>query len=376
MSPAPLDREALKEWYREAMRVRVGELEALLEALWTGSVERLDEARTLGRSLKGSGGSFGFPEISRAAERLENASDAETLRCTEGLVALLRKAAWPGDTARHRPMDWLGRVVGADAADLPYPADLSEAWKRGADEAGIDAGELAGRIASAFSLEVADTTEPAPLALRLVPEALLRRCGALPLDEDGVGIEIATANPTDLVAELELQQVTGRRPTLRVAPPKELETSLNRLASASAEGGGRAAEGSDASAQGDTLVMVVDDDEGARLLARTVLESTERFRVLEAGDGEEALDRLKEGPPVRLLVVDLEMPGMGGRELVRALRAGVFEPRPAVIVLTGASDPQLEADLIEDGADDYISKPLDARLFLARVAATLRRARG
>ncbi len=372
----PVDREALEAWYRDAMSVRVGELEELLEALWSGDLTRLDEARALGRSMMGSGASFGFPDISRAGERLERADDEDALRCCEGLLTLLRKAARPDDPAAHRPMDWLGRVVGAEAGDLPYPADLSEAWKRGAEEAGIDTSALAEKVARAFSLGIADTIEPAPLALRLVPAALLRRCRTLPLDEDGVVIAVATADPTDVVAELELQQVTGRRPSLRVAPPDELDAVLDRLAPVSAGGADQDVQGSGPVQADDTLVMVVDDDATSRLLARTVLERTERFRIVEAGDGVEALERLADEPTVRLLVVDLDMPRMGGRELVRAVRAGALEPQPAVIVLTGSSDLQLEADLIEDGADDYIRKPLDPRLFLARVTATLRRARG
>ncbi len=56
------------------------------------------------------------------------------------------------------------------------------------------------------------------------------------------------------------------------------------------------------------------------------------------------------------------------------VRASPEGGRLAIIVLTGAEDPALEADLIEGGADDYLQKPLDPRLFLARVAATLRRA--
>lgn len=64
---------------------------------------------------------------------------------------------------------------------------------------------------------------------------------------------------------------------------------------------------------------------------------------------------------------------MGGRELVRRLRAAPATRPLAIVVHTGTHDPAVEADLIDDGADEYLDKPLDPRLFLARVSANLRR---
>ena len=106
-----------------------------------------------------------------------------------------------------------------------------------------------------------------------------------------------------------------------------------------------------------------------------VLEALERkgYPVVEAEGGAGALERLAAHPGICLAVVDLEMPDMDGRELVRRLRATQDHAHLAIVVLTGTHDPAVEADLIEAGADDYLVKPLDPRLFLARVTATLRR---
>ncbi len=76
---------------------------------------------------------------------------------------------------------------------------------------------------------------------------------------------------------------------------------------------------------------------------------------------------------IGLVVADLNMPRMDGLELIWELRADERRSRLPVIVVTGEVDEILETQLLEEGADDYIRKPLDPRLFLARVEATLRR---
>jgi DNA-binding response OmpR family regulator len=119
-------------------------------------------------------------------------------------------------------------------------------------------------------------------------------------------------------------------------------------------------------------VLVVDDEGASRLLARSVLEKR-GYAVVEAGHGAEALERLRD-QAVALVVADLNMPEMDGLELLWEMRAADELAEIPVIVLTAETDGVLEAKLIEEGADDYVCKPLDPRLFLARVGATIRRA--
>jgi two-component system response regulator len=76
------------------------------------------------------------------------------------------------------------------------------------------------------------------------------------------------------------------------------------------------------------------------------------------------------------MLLDLDMRMLGGREVLRAVRASVATGGLPVVVLTGTTDPGAEIELMEQGADDYIRKPIDAPLFLTRVKAALRRARG
>ncbi len=118
---------------------------------------------------------------------------------------------------------------------------------------------------------------------------------------------------------------------------------------------------------------MVDDDAVSRSLARTLLEKT-GFRVTEAGDGAAALERLAEGGGYALVILDLDMPRMGGREVLERLRSAAETARLPVVVLTGAESGEVEIELMERGADDYLRKPIDPMRFVARIKAALRRA--
>ena len=120
-------------------------------------------------------------------------------------------------------------------------------------------------------------------------------------------------------------------------------------------------------------VLVVDDDPDNRLLARSILESN-GFRVSEAADGGEALVLLMKGMAFSLMILDLDMPKLSGQEVLRAVRDSVLTVGLPVIILTGSSDPDTEFRLMDEGADDYIRKPIEPRRFISRVRAALRRA--
>jgi DNA-binding response OmpR family regulator len=119
-------------------------------------------------------------------------------------------------------------------------------------------------------------------------------------------------------------------------------------------------------------VMVVDDDADNRLLARVVLES-EGFRVSEADDGDVALERLHGGDRPDLVILDLDMPHIDGRRVLAHLRSSPATANLPVIVLTGSTARAEEIQVMDEGADDYIRKPLDPPHFAARVKGVLRR---
>lgn len=375
----PLDREHLKRWYREAMQQRLSELRALRQGLRAKDSSACDAARAIAQALRGSGATFGFPELSTAAGQVESASDAEVWRRSEGLIELVRALAAGEEEEVSIGAEWLAIAAG-QAADRPPFRDLGTAWKSVAEGAGLGADELARRVGDTFGLRPAELSRPSRAALRLVPEALMRSRAVLPLREDSETVTVATADPTSLELEAELERLTGRTPTFVVAPPTALGHALAVLLDEAVppkerpSAPERAARASHRHTDTDR-VLIVDDEASDRLLARTVLEKG-GYVVEEAGDGVEAMERLEVSAPVALVVADLNMPHLDGLELIWEMRAKQDWAGVPVIVVTGETDEVLETKLIEEGADDYIRKPLDPRLFLARVAATIRRAEG
>jgi two-component system alkaline phosphatase synthesis response regulator PhoP len=119
------------------------------------------------------------------------------------------------------------------------------------------------------------------------------------------------------------------------------------------------------------LILVVDDEPKIVRLARDYLEKN-GFRVVTAGDGPSALAMARRERP-DLMVLDLLLPGMDGREVCRILRAESDVP---IIMLTALSEESDQIVGLEIGADDYIVKPFSPRALVARVRALLRRVQG
>ena len=121
-------------------------------------------------------------------------------------------------------------------------------------------------------------------------------------------------------------------------------------------------------------VLVVDDEPTNRTFVRGLLQKA-GFRVSEAPDGLAALDSLGRDA-FDLMVLDLDMPRLAGYEVLSHVRRQIPTAMLPVIVLTGTLNPNAEIEVMERGADDYLTKPIDAARLLARVKAALRRARG
>lgn len=118
-------------------------------------------------------------------------------------------------------------------------------------------------------------------------------------------------------------------------------------------------------------VLVVDDEESFVSSLRYSL-ARDGYRVLTAFDGPTALEiALRERPDVILL--DLMLPGMHGLEVCRAVRAANLPAQPGVIMVTAKGSDFDAVVGLESGADDYIAKPFNLNLLLARVRSLLRR---
>ena len=119
-----------------------------------------------------------------------------------------------------------------------------------------------------------------------------------------------------------------------------------------------------------STILLVDDEEAVRRVLSFPLER-DGYVVVQASDGEEALERFGH-QPVDLVVLDIMLPKLDGLEVCKQLRARSSVP---IIMLT-ARDDELDKVLgLELGADDYITKPFSIREFRSRVRALLRRAR-
>ena len=118
-----------------------------------------------------------------------------------------------------------------------------------------------------------------------------------------------------------------------------------------------------------STILLADDEESVQKLLAYPLER-EGFRVLQARDGQEALDRFAS-ERIDLVVLDVMLPKLDGLEVCKRLRAVSEVP---IIMLTARDDELDKVLWLELGADDYITKPFSIREFRSRVRALLRRA--
>ena len=116
-------------------------------------------------------------------------------------------------------------------------------------------------------------------------------------------------------------------------------------------------------------ILVVDDESRMRKLVSDFL-TKKNFQVLEAGDGEEAIDIFYAEKDVALIILDVMMPKMDGWEVCREIRKNSKVP---IIMLTARGDERDELLGFELGVDEYISKPFSPKILVARVEAILRR---
>ena len=117
-------------------------------------------------------------------------------------------------------------------------------------------------------------------------------------------------------------------------------------------------------------ILVVDDESRMRKLVKDFLVK-KQYKVLEAGDGEEAIEVFFGNKDISLIILDVMMPKMEGWEVCKEIRK--FSKVP-IIMLTAKSEENDELKGFELGVDEYISKPFSPKILVARVDAILRRA--
>jgi type IV pilus assembly protein PilB len=262
------------------------------------------------------------------------------------------------------------RVGGASR----LPADGRWVAGAGCDQCGQSG--LKGRIAIHEVLQVNDDMRD--LISNRAPEHVIRqaarRSGMRTLLEDGVEKAARALTTLDEVLRVvtldepvaSTDVAAIEEPTDRtLAAPSPLEPPPVRTAPA----------GSDPAAIGDRpRVLVVEDSPTVASVVRYFLE-LEGFDVLVADNGLAGRDMALDQRP-DVIVSDVNMPGMGGLAMVRALRADARTSGARVLMLTSEDSVESETAGLAAGADDYILKPVEPRRLAARVKALLGRARG
>jgi DNA-binding response OmpR family regulator len=118
------------------------------------------------------------------------------------------------------------------------------------------------------------------------------------------------------------------------------------------------------------LVLLIEDDPSIRRPTAVVLRS-EGYDVIEADTGEDGLQLFSEHGP-EIVLVDIMLPGIDGFDVCRSIRGSSGVP---IIAVTAKDDPFDIVAGLEAGADDYVTKPFEPKVLLARMRAALRRAR-
>ncbi|TAN32427.1 response regulator [bacterium] len=119
------------------------------------------------------------------------------------------------------------------------------------------------------------------------------------------------------------------------------------------------------------LILIVEDDEASRLLATATLER-EGFAVIGAVSAEEGLRLIGRRPP-DLILMDIELPGMGGLELTRELKSDPATAAIPVVALTAHTMPLHERAALAAGCEAFIAKPVSPAVLRAEVRKRIRR---
>lgn len=117
-------------------------------------------------------------------------------------------------------------------------------------------------------------------------------------------------------------------------------------------------------------VLVADDSKSIRKYVATQLRLY-RFQVLEAGDGQEALDILEENRDIKMAVLDYNMPKLDGFDVTKKIRETYDKEQLAIIGLSGQDEPVLSARFIKVGANDFIKKPFEPEELFCRVSQNM-----
>ena len=117
-------------------------------------------------------------------------------------------------------------------------------------------------------------------------------------------------------------------------------------------------------------ILVIDDDEGMTEILSLLLNPASSD-ILTANSGKDGIELVKKTSP-DVIILDLMMPGMNGWQVTKAIRT--FSDTP-ILILSAIDSPGLVAEVLDAGADDYLTKPVSSGTLIARINKILRRSR-
>jgi DNA-binding response OmpR family regulator len=361
----------LTQVYRDALVGRIEALEVARGARAERADESTDAIRRVAHSLRGSGGTFGFPEISRAAATVEEAPDTELDGALQELLIVLRAVARGkantarvlivhGDSSRAARLQELVSPLAAEVVTAHTRARARELLGAGPFDLVMTTFDLPDGDARSLLVDLRGkpNTADVPVLLMANDADPTQKAECFRLGADGFFDE-----PVD--PELVVAVVSAR---LQRAPTKQREVaapSANRVGPiASAMGAPKPATQSGS-------VLLVEDDPMVAAILRHRLER-EGFEVLHFTDGVQALAAV-EGKPLALAILDIKVPGMDGFELLDRLRRSTFGAGVPIIMLTALGAEQDVVRGFALGADDYMVKPFSPAEVMARVQRLLQR---
>lgn len=335
--------EDLKRRYREAVAGRVAALETALAALQSEPEEARSSIRRVAHSLRGSGATYGFPEVTAAAAAVEDGTDDVLAGRVESLLSVLRgiAAAAPGR-----------RVLVID--DDPEMQLLLRA--------------VLARVG--VQVEVAENAAQAQERVRREGFDLILLDLLLP-DADGrkVLLTIRDSAPNLATPVFVLSAKTGqqaRTECLALGANSFIEKPFDPEALAAEVAAQLSHEVSSPPKQtGGQRILVVEDDELVASIIKHRLER-EGFTLHHYADGESALEAITRAD-FGLAIIDVKLPGLDGFELLERLRANAATAQVPVIMLTALGSERDVVHGLELGANDYMVKPFSPVELMARV---------
>lgn len=268
--------------------------------------------------------------------------------------------------------EWL--IMALSGIPTVTPGDIARLRLRGEShlcsalmgESLLSREDLCRGVLRAYGVESVDpkAEDVDKLVLGLVPEKVCRQREMLPLRLMDGSIALAMANPLDMEARADAQDFSGRSLKVYFCPRDQVLRLIGELCAPPMPAPPPSAG---------TLrrVLIADDDKVIRTIARLFLKM-QGYQVEEAPDGETALKAIAAQPP-DLLILDLNMPGMDGFAVLRALRGAPATISLPVIMLTATTERKIREEAITRGADDYLVKPFKPPQLVALVKALFRR---